>query len=72
MSERPRWAPDSWVKVILVGSLAFGFVLFVLLVFIRALMPVFNVQGESLLQGFDRIGALFGVALGYVLGSKRD
>jgi len=66
-----KWHPDSWVKIILVGALALGFIMFLVMVFIRAVTPSFEVTGESLLAGFDRIGALFGVALGYVLGSNK-
>ncbi len=67
-----KWAPDSWVKVILVGSLAFGFVVLVTITAVRAVIPSYNVPSENIVAVFDRFGALFGVALGYALGSKRD
>ena len=70
MSERPRWSPDSWVKIILIGSLAFALISFNLAIFVRAVFR--DVDSTIMAAVFDSYLALFGVVVGYVLGAKRD
>ena len=70
MSERPRWSPDSWVKIILIGSLAFALISFNLAIFVRAVFR--DIDSTIMAAVFDSYLALFGVVVGYVLGAKRD
>ena len=71
-NERPRWSPDSWVKIILVSALVFAFCVIILALSIRALVPAYEISSEVMGDIFNRFIALFAVVVGYVLGSKRD
>ena len=72
MSDKPHWSPDSWVKVILVSSLVGAFIIMVLAMSYRSLVPKYGVTSDGILAVFERYMTLFGVVVGYVLGSKRE
>ena len=70
MTERPRWSPDSWVKVILISALAVSLVGLTMTALYRAIFK--EVDSSIMLDIFGQFIGLFGVVVGYVLGSKRD
>ena len=71
MNERPRWSPDSWVKIILIGSLAFALISFNIAILIRAVSRA-DIDSTIMASIFDSYLALFGVVVGYVLGSRKE
>ena len=66
-----RWAPDSWVRVLLVAALAGAFIILTAAMAIRALVPAYNVDSATIGEIFQSFLGLFGVALGYTLGKHR-
>ncbi len=72
MSEKPHWSPDSWVKVILVSSLVGAFVIMVLAMAYRSIVPKYGVTSEGVLAIFENYMTLFGVVVGYVLGARKN
>ena len=68
---RRRYSADSWVKLILIGSRAFALVTFNMAILIRAVVRE-NIDSTIMASIFDSYLALFGVVVGYVLGSRKD
>ena len=66
------WSPDSWVKVILIVSLAGALTFITVAMAIRAIMSDVQIESESIITIFDQFIGLFGVVVGYVLGSRRN
>jgi hypothetical protein len=60
------------LKVIVVLLLGVAFVLIVLAMAIRAMVPSYEIESAVMGEIFDRFIGLFGVVVGYVLGSKKS
>ena len=67
---RKRYSADSWVKLILIGSLAFALISFNFAIFVRAVFR--DIDSTIMAAVFDSYLALFGVVVGYVLGARND
>ena len=65
-----KWAPDSWVKLILIGTLALGFLTLNGAMAWRAINSSFEIEAGLITGIFDQFIGLFGVVVGYVLGSR--
>ena len=65
-----NWSPDSWLKIIVVGLLGAAFGVIVIAMAVRALVPSYNVESAVIGDTFSQFMGLFGVVVGYVLGSK--
>ncbi len=70
MSDRKPWAPDSWVKLILILSLASALTTLTSAMAWRALMSDVQISSNVMLEIFNSYLGLFGVVVGYVLGSR--
>lgn len=68
--KRPRWAPDSWVKVILIVSLSISLVAINIAIVIRAIFRE-DIDSAIMLEIFSGYIGLFGVVVGYVLGKSK-
>ena len=71
MSDKPSWSPDSWVKIILIGCLAVAFLFVTSAMAIRAIFSDLDLSSNNVVDVFNQFIGLFGVVVGYVLGSKR-
>jgi len=69
--DRKRYSADSWVKLILIGALALSLTGLTLVAIIRAVTRE-DIDSGIMLEIFNSFIGLFGVVVGYVLGSKRD
>lgn len=69
MTKRP-WAPDSWVKIILIISLASALTTITTAMAWRAIASDVVIESAAMLAVFDSYLGLFGVVVGYVLGSR--
>jgi len=65
-----KWAPDSWVKVILILALTVSFLIITGAMGFRAVVSELQVTSDHIDDIFDQFIGLFGVVVGYVLGSK--
>ncbi len=72
MAEKPRWAPDSWVKLILIGCLTIAFLLVTAAMSYRAIHSEVNISMDTVSDVFNQFIGLFGVVVGYTLGSRKD
>ena len=66
------WAPDSWVKIILIWSLASALTTLTTAMAWRAVQSDINIDSDVMIQVFEQYIGLFGVVVGYVLGSHKD
>ena len=64
------FAPDSWVKLILISALAIALLMLTSAVVWRAVHSDFDIQPGLILDVIGQFTGLFGVVVGYVLGSK--
>ena len=65
------WSSDSWVKIILIVSLALSMGGVVAAIMYRAVFGT-DVDSNIIPNIFEQFIALFGVVVGYVLGSRKD
>lgn len=72
MTERKRWAPDSWVKIVLITTLAGAFLMLTIAMSYRAIKSDVEITPESIFDIFDQFIGLFGIVVGYVLGSRSN
>ncbi len=66
------WSPDSWVKIILIWSLASALTTLTAAMAWRAIYSNADITSETIIHVFEQYLGLFGVVVGYVLGSRRD
>ena len=65
-----RYAPDSWVKLILIGALAWALLSLTTAMSWRAVNSTFEIEATLISEIFNQFIGLFGVVVGYVLGAK--
>ncbi len=68
MTRKP-WAPDSWVKLILILALASALMSLTSAMAYRAIFSNVDITSATVVRVFEQYLALFGVVVGYVLGS---
>lgn len=72
MSDKPHWSPDSWVKIILIWSLASALTTLTAAMAWRAIYSEIDISSAVVINVFEQYLGLFGVVVGYVLGSRKD
>lgn len=70
MTDKKRWAPDSWVKLILILALASALTTLTGAMAYRAIFSQVDISSAVLINVFEQYLGLFGVVVGYVLGSR--
>ncbi len=72
MTGKVPWSPDSWVKIILIWALASALTTLTAAMAWRAIYSQVDITSETMIQVFEQYLGLFGVVVGYVLGSRKD
>ena len=72
MTGKVPWSPDSWVKIILIWALASALTTLTAAMAYRAIFSEIDISSATMVRVFEQYIGLFGVVVGYVLGSRKD